>query len=321
MMRENFLVTPTGCTNRASLVRLSRLANFNHWSGSSELPQGVDAEEVSGLWVRQDTVVSEQLLKEFPKLRFVATTTTSTVHIDSRALSWRNITLINLDQETHGLAKITSTVDHTWALILHAHGNVTPASKSVFSGDWNGDSFIRSRQLSSLKLGVIGLGRIGMQVAEIGQSFGMEVWALEKEKDKSTAAESRGILVANTLSQIFEQCDYVTLHASSDPENFNMVSKKILNLAKGVRLFNTARGELVDESGVVESLRAGVLKSYSADVAQFENARFSLGESILFRGMREGLDITLTPHVGGSSADAMAMAEEIILDKIADLLA
>lgn len=313
------LVTPKACTSEILVQKVSALFNFQRWDESSGIVTH-DLGSVTGIWVRQDTVVNRAVLEGFPNLKFVASTTTSVVHIDKYALAARGVALINLVSGDTGLNSITSTVDHTWALIFHVHGKVAQALKCVRGGRWDNSELIRKYQLSSLALGIIGAGRIGFQVAQVGQAFGMRVNIYDPSERAQDAANSAGMLVFQSMQELFENSNYVSIHATGSDENFAMVDNRILESASGVHIFNTARGELVDETAVVACLQNGQLSGYHTDVLISENNGESIEDSPIYKGFQSGLPITLTPHIGGSSLDSMMMAEEIICRKIERLM-
>lgn len=315
------LVSQSACSSLEVLGKLEAKIGTRRWDDAEVAGSGVSPGEIRGLWVRQDVLVSADLVKDLPKLEFVASTTTSILHIDTGALESRGIGILHLESGDPGLENITSTVDHTWALIFHVHGKLSPGIEAVNLGLWSNDIPRRERQLSASVLGVVGLGRVGLQVAKVGKAFGMRVVGFDISADAVFAAEKGGIQIANSLNQVFSESDYVSLHASGTQENFELVDDKILQRAQGVELFNTARGELVDENAVVQSLKSGGLAGYHADVAQFENTTGDLAGSVIYKGLKDGLKITLTPHVGGSTADAMVLAEEIVELKIENFLA
>lgn len=288
------------------------------WSGDPADLNGVDFELVEGFWLRPDTLFTSELTYCFPNLKFVATTSTSVAHIDTRSLETRGVKVIKLESSSDGLDLVTSTVDLTWSLILAAHCRMHEAVNATKSGRWDSRAFVRPRQLRSSSLGIVGFGRIGSRVARVGASFDMEVNAYDPflSSRESERLLSDGVRVFCDLNSLFEASDIVSIHASSGHENYGLISASILESANGVSLINTSRGELVDEGAVVQSLRRGLLSSYSADVGQFENSEMSLLDSVLHEGIREGLRIVLTPHIGGLSRDAMQFTEEVILGKI-----
>lgn len=312
------LITPTACSSEAVFRQFSKLVKVHRWNKTSQISESI-SNQVVGIWVRQDTLVDQVLLDCFPNLKFVASTTTSKVHIDQDALQAREVVLLSLAPGDAELGLITSTVDHTWALILHVHGRVAQAHEQVRLGHWSIEGLTRKSQLSSMSLGVIGAGRIGFQVATIGKAFGMMVYVYDTSERVQVAAKAAGMGVLQSLEELFEASDYVSLNATSSTENFNMIGSRILEHSAGVNLFNTARGELVDEEAVISSLHKGQLYGYHSDVLVAENTANRLEDSPIYRGMHAGLPITLTPHVAGSSADAMAIAEAIILRKIQEL--
>lgn len=313
--KATVLVTPTACSSKNVFRELSDLVAPHELEVLGNTDESVLANAI-GIWVRQDTLVDSKLLDRLPNIRFVATTTTSVVHVNTETLRARGISLLHLTRRDSRLNSITSTVDHTWAMILHLHGRVAKAHDSAQKGRWTRDGLIRDAQLSSLTLGVVGAGRIGFRVANVGLAFGMRVCIFDPSEPVKQAAKAAGMAVCKSLDELFGESNYVSLHATSSPGNFSMINRKVLERGTKVQLFNTARGELVDEQAVIESLREAHLSGYHTDVLVSENQADGIAFSPIYTGLKEGLPITLTPHIGGSSLDAMEIAESIILNKI-----
>jgi D-3-phosphoglycerate dehydrogenase len=265
--------------------------------------------EITTLVIRLGQHISSDFLNGFPKLRWIVSPTTGLVHVDLEACRRRGIDVLSLKTEQEFLDRITSTSELTLGLMLALLRRIPEASRAVVEdGEWNRDHF-KSRQCSSLTLGLIGFGRIGRHMARFAKALGMrtlihdpfvsdDVWKKYSEHPASLEGTLAG---AHILS----------IHADDRKANWGMVNAEFLAKMKtGALLINTARGELLDEEAVVAALKSKKLGGVAVDVLAGEHVGDHLGKSPLAQAARDGLNIIITPHIGGCSSDAMELTEE-----------
>jgi phosphoglycerate dehydrogenase-like enzyme len=312
------LVTSDGCQTRDVLTALEARVEVCLWDGES-VSSEISARAI-GVWVRFQNPISAELLDGLPNLSFIATSTTGVTHLPLARMEQKGITLVRLPSKNPEIHEITSTVDLTWALILNSHTKLTSAIDSVKEGRWSTAPFVRPRQLSNCTLGLFGLGRIGSRVARVGQAFGMEVIGFDPVIGGSNFPVGQRISMADHPEEVFSSSDFVSLHMDLNQASEKSVSRAVLEKGSGVNLVNTARGELVDEGDIIWGLEEGHLSSYSADVLSCESSNQPLAESLIWQGLRRGLSIFLSPHIGGNSADSIALADGFIGDEIDKLL-
>jgi phosphoglycerate dehydrogenase-like enzyme len=230
---------------------------------------------------RERTPLRAELFDRLPKLRLIAQTGKGGQHLDLAAATERGILVAG----TEGAG--TSAAELTVGLILAAMRRIPYGDREVRAGRWS--QFV-GRELAGQRLGVIGLGRIGGQVARVGQALGMTVCAwgptLTPERALAAGAEYR------SLDELLGEADVVTVHLRLSDLSRGLLDRQKLALLKSSALFvNTARGAIVDEPALVERLRDGHLWGAALDV--FWEEPLSPDHPLL------GLpNVVLTPHVG-----------------------
>jgi len=171
---------------------------------------------------------------------------------------------------------------------------LSAANNTMHAGKWEKKS-LQGVELRSKTLGILGLGRIGLEVAKRARAFGMEIIGSDPFVSAAVARENGIALV--TLEELFAKSDYLTLHVGLTPQTAGIINaKNIAAMKKGVRIINCARGELVEEAALAEALKSGQVGGAALDVFTVEPPK----DSPFF-----GLDnVILTPHIAGSTAEA-----------------
>ena len=263
------------------------------------------------LFVKLKDKIDKEFLSKFINLRIIVSPTTSITHIDQKICKLRNIKIIKLKSSDKSLKKISSTAELTIALILSLKRNIhksfynTKLNKIYSRYNYIGDS------LSGLTIGIIGLGRIGKMVAKLSRSFNMNVIAYDIKKINKYP---KYISLQKNIESIFKLSDIISLHISESEDNYNFVSKKLINMSKKKPLFiNTSRGEFVDEASLFNALKRGVLSGLGLDVLKED---FNANKIKYL--MRENIDLNIlfTPHIGGCTQNEMKITEEIVVENL-----
>ena len=261
--------------------------------------------------------LDENFLRQFPNLLAILTPTTGLTHIDMLYCTQRGIKVYCLKDCLDRIQTVTSTSELTLGLMIsllrripYAHNDV------VVNGRWERDKF-KSRQLSMLSLGLIGLGRIGGHVASYARALGMKVIAYDPLQPE-IRFEGLGV-ERSSLGNLLARCDIVSIHANLNQENIRFIGRSELDLMQPSALFiNTARGALVDESALADALRAGKLAGVAVDVLECEHSDSDWRTSPLIEAAKDGLNVILTPHIGGCTSDAMHTTEESLAEAFVD---
>lgn len=276
-----------------------------------------DSHDVWCLIVRLAYFIDDKFLEAFPNLKALVSPTTGTTHIDLQACERRGVRVFTLKDCMSKLEKITSTAEHALCLMLSLVRHLPQAHLStVEQGEWNRDNFC-SRQLSSLRLGIIGLGRIGRLMAKYANAIGMEVSAHDPYIDPETF-ELDGV---NSLAidELFHCSDIITIHADLRADNISLIGAGLLDLLpKGAYIINTSRGELLDEEAVAERVRDSKIAGVAVDVLRSEYELYSIYDSPLLKAARDGFNVLITPHIGGCTTDAMHQTEEFLAEVVVE---
>jgi phosphoglycerate dehydrogenase-like enzyme len=234
--------------------------------------------------MRERTPMTAALLDRLPNLRLIASTGSRNAAIDLEAVKRRGI------EVRHTGYQPAPTIEFTWALVLALARNVVTENSSLRNGGWQ---TAVGADLCGKTLGVLGLGNIGSRVAEIGKSFGMKVIAWSQNLTQEKAEKSGARLVSK--DELFREADFVTVHLVLSERSRGIVGKPELALMKPTSfLINTARGPIVDEAALVETLSGQKIAGAAIDVFDLE----PLPAEHPFRHLP---NVLATPHLGYGS--------------------
>jgi D-3-phosphoglycerate dehydrogenase / 2-oxoglutarate reductase len=254
----------------------------------AELRQSLN--EFDGAIVRSGVKITAESLEGNKRLRAIVRAGVGTDNIDKNAATRLGIVVMNTPA-----GNTLSTAEHAFALMLALSRSIAPAYHSLCAGKWDRKSFMGA-QLADKTLGVIGMGRIGREVALRGLAFGMRVIAFDPFLSDE-AALKMGVEKANVVADLLPRVDYLTVHTPLTDETKYLVGFKQLDvLKKGVRLINCARGGIYEEAALVEGLKRGIIAGVALDVFEEEPCT----NSPLF-GMP---GVVCTPHLGASTEEA-----------------
>ncbi|BGP36706.1 hypothetical protein JCM10449v2_000607 [Rhodotorula kratochvilovae] len=272
---------------------------YADWSGLSSLPTTVfrhpipPSELAATLEpfttvhaMRERTKLDAALLAQLPNLRFIATTGMRNRGIDLVAARERGIVVSGTGRDGGELS--TGAIEQTWALILALARRVLQEHESVRDGGWITGT---ATGLAGKTLGLVGVGRLGKEVAKIGKAFGMRVQAWSPNLTQARADEA-GVEFAPTLDELLSTSDIVSLHLNLASTTRGIIGARELALLKpSAFLVNTSRGPLVDEGALVEALRTGRIKGAGLDVYDEE----PLPKDHPLRTLD---NVVLSPHMG-----------------------
>ena len=216
-----------------------------------------------------------------------------------------NIKVLSLTKDYDLINDLPSTAELAFGLMLSILRNIPSSFDDVKSKNWNYDKFM-GHQLKGKTIGLIGYGRLGKMMYDYCDTFGMNIFIYDPYK---------GFKEFDTL---LEQSDIISLHVHVTDETRHMVDKKFLDcMKKDSYIINTSRGEIVNENDIVQSLRDSHLKGYATDVIEDEYG--DRNNSPILNGVREGLNIIVTPHVGGMTWEGQQKAYKWSIKKLEKL--
>jgi D-3-phosphoglycerate dehydrogenase len=256
-----------------------------------QLPEGLPAAlaDADALVVRSAVQVDDALMEHAPKLRVIGRAGVGVDNIDAEAATRRGIVVMN----TPG-ANAVAVAELTIGLMLALARKLPAANSTMHAGKWEKKS-LQGAELRGKTLGILGLGRIGLEVAKRARGFGMELAGSDPFVSAAVARENGIALVS--VEELFAKADYLTLHVGLTPQTANIINAKTLaTMKKGVRIINCARGELVCEADLVAALKGGQVAGAALDVFAEEPPKNS--------PYAELDNVILTPHIAGSTAEA-----------------
>lgn len=279
---------------------------------SVEIKTGLSPDELKGiiknydaLIVRSATKVTKEVLSNAKKLKVIGRAGVGLDNVDLGTATSLGIVVMN----TPG-GNTISTCEHTMSLILSLSRNIPQANLSAKSGEWKRSKFM-GVEIYGKVLGIIGLGRIGLEVAKRAFSFGMKIIAYDPYLSRDKAEELGVELVE--LKELFKRADYITVHTPLSDETRHMISDKEFNLMKQeARIINCARGGIIDEAALLRALKSKKITAAALDVFEKEPPK----DTALLK-----LDnLVVTPHLGASTEEAQVKVAIEISEAVRDAL-
>jgi len=252
---------------------------------------------------RSGTTVTEDLIENPGKLKIIGRAGVGLDNVDIEAASKKGIIVMNAPT-----GNTLAATELTMGMMLAAARKIPLANNSLKSGEWDRKRFM-GIQLYNKTLGIVGLGRIGSNVAIRSKSFGMKVIAYDPYIKRSKA-ESLGVKLYDKLEDLLKEVDVITFHTPLTNETHNMITEKHINMMKdGVIIVNCARGGIVNENDLYNAAKNG--KIFSAAIDVFEKEPATDNKLITLD------NIFVTPHIGantheGQKGVAVIIAEQII---------
>lgn len=274
------------------LVPLRQAVGFNvkvktGLKGADLLKEVADCE---ALLVRSETKVTAEVIAGAKKLRFIGRAGTGVDNIDLGAASRQGIVVANVPG-----GNTISAAEQTLALLFALARNTPQADASTHAGKWERSKFVGT-EITGKTLGVMGLGRIGREVATRAIGLAMRVVAFDPMGDESWCRRAGVTFV--TLDELLSQSDFITVHVPLTDQTRGLLNTaNLAKTKKGVRVINCARGGIVDENALIESIEKGHVKGAALDV--FEKEPLDPASPLL-----KHPEIILTPHLGASTEEA-----------------
>lgn len=257
------------------------------------------------LIVRSQTRVTAPVLEAGAALRVVGRAGTGVDNIDLKSATRRGIVVMNAPA-----GNSVAAAEHAFGLMLALARNIPAANATLREGKWDRSRFT-GVELEGKVLGICGLGRIGRELARRASSFRMRILAYDPYVSAEGAADTGAEMLP--FEALLSRSDFLTLHLPLSPETRHLISREALAGAKkGIRIINAARGELVDETALLEALESGRVAGAALDV--FENE--PPGKISLLMHDR----VVATPHLGASTREAQTRVGIEIATKIRDYL-
>ena len=252
----------------------------------------VDLADADAIVVRSATKVNADLIAAAPKLRVIARAGTGVDNVDVKAASARGIVVMNAPG-ANSISVAELAVGQILALARHLPG----ADAAMKQGKWEKKKFM-GEEIRDKVLGLAGLGRIGQEVARRVAPFGMRVIAHDPFISAQVAADLGVELV--TLDELFARADYLSLHMPSNASTKQMVNaERLAKAKKGIRIINTARGDLINETALADAIEAGQVGGAALDVFESEPTKDHRLQMLP--------QVVASPHIAASTREAQEL--------------
>jgi len=264
-----------------------------------------ELQQAEALLVRSATKVTADLLSGAPKLTVIGRAGVGVDNIDVEAATQRGIVVCNSPE-----GNTVAAAEHTMALMLALARNIPAANASVAAGEWKRGAFV-GVELLNKTLGVIGLGKIGSEVALRASAFGMRVVG----HDPFVAGDRAERLAAEVvdLPELLARSDFITIHVPQTRETQHLIGRDTLaKVKRGVRIINCSRGSVIDEAALADAIADGTVAGAGLDVFETEPPA---GSPLL--GLK---NVVLTPHLGASTAEAQLKVAVDVAQQVLDVL-
>ena len=266
----------------------------------------------TALIIRSQTRVTGELLAEATRLQVIGRAGSGLDNIDLDAAIRHGVLVVNAPR-----GSVIAVAEHTLALMLTLARHIPEASSSIKAGRWD-KSRLLGIELHGKVLGIIGLGKVGKEVAQRAKSLGMRVIASDPFLS-STQGQQVGVAL-HSKEEVLPRADFVTLHAAlanDESGTRKLLGARELQLLKpGAYLVNCARGSLIDERALLAALNEGRLAGVALDVFSQE----PIGDDLVLRQLLAHERVIATPHLGASTIEAQVrVATEVARNIIAAL--
>jgi D-3-phosphoglycerate dehydrogenase len=264
-----------------------------------------DVAETDAIVVRSATKVTAPIINAAPRLRVIARAGTGVDNVDVAAASGRGIVVMNAPG-----ANSISVAELALAQMLALARHLPAADAAMKQGKWEKKKFL-GEELRDKTLGLAGLGRIGQEVARRAAAFGMRIIAHDPFISAQVANDLGVELVS--LDELFARADYVSLHMPSNEKTRHIVNaERLAKAKKGIRLVNTARGDLIDEAALADAIEAGHVAGAALDVFQKE-------PTVDFR-LQNLPQVVATPHIAASTREGQELVGMETIGALRDFL-
>ncbi|WP_028548703.1 phosphoglycerate dehydrogenase [Paenibacillus sp. UNC451MF] len=259
--------------------------------------------DYDALMVRSQTKVTDKIMNAAANLKVVGRAGVGVDNIDLEAATKRGIVVINAPD-----GNTIATCELTFAMMMSVARSIPQAYKKTVGGEWDRKTFV-GVELRNKTLGILGMGRIGSEVAKRAKVFGMNVIGYDPFLTEERA-EKIGVKLG-TVNEIAAQADFITVHTPLTNETRHIISRPQFELMrKGVRIINCARGGIIDEMALVEAIDAGIVAGAAFDVFEQEPPKAD-------HPFLNNPKIIVTPHLGASTVEAQ---ENVAIDVSEEVL-
>lgn len=259
---------------------------------------------------KQNFILNEDVLNG-SNIKGINTASTGLNHIDLNYCRNNDIEVVSHKNDLELINDLPSTSELAFGLMMSLMRNIPKSFHSVKDGNWDYEPYV-GHQIKGKTIGIIGYGRLGKIMCDLFYGWGVKLLATDPYERITTA---RGV----PLDELLEKSDVVFLHTHVTDDTRGMVDEEFLSYMKeGSYLINTARGELVDEEAIIESIKVGHLKGYGTDVIKDEFGDIENSKLVEF-SINPNNNVVITPHIGGMTIEGQTKAYHWAVNKFKDV--
>ena len=289
----------------ATLAILKKEPGWNVVTADQITDLPAELADADALIVRSAVQADAKLLAAAPKLRIIGRAGVGVDNIDAEEATRRGIVVMNTPR-----ANAVAVAELTLGLMIAMCRSIPRADATMHAGKWDKKS-LQGSELRGKTLGIVGLGRIGLEVARRARAFGMNLLGYDPFVAPVIARENDVTLVA--IDEIFSKSDFLSLHVGLTPQTEGLINKTSLAIMKkGIRIVNCARGELIVDEALAEAIQSGHVAGAALDVFRKE----PLKDSPYFAQE----NVLLSPHIAGSTDEAQEAIGIQLANQVRDYL-
>ncbi|TVQ46783.1 MAG: phosphoglycerate dehydrogenase [Saprospirales bacterium] len=269
------------------------------------------AEKLSGIVINTRTPVRANLMQKAVNLKWIARLGSGLDIIDLDSAKEHGIKVLNSPE-----GNANAVAEHVLGMLLNLLRNISKADCEIRSGKWEREAN-RGRELSAMKIGIIGFGNTGSAFAKVLNGFGCNVLVYDKYK-QHYASDFRFVRELNSMEEVLKESDVVSLHLPLTTETFELVNAGFLSLCKkGSIIVNSSRGKMLVVKDLLNSIQMNHIKGACLDVFPNEKINsLSKGEKEDFEELKKNQCVLLSPHIAGWTFESKIKISEILIDKI-----
>jgi len=263
--------------------------------------------------VRFNTLVGSNVMNNGSRIKTVLSPTTGLDHLDLVLARKQKIKVLHLKGRKAFLRNISATAELAITLMLALLRKMPEARQTVLDGKWQP---VRGHEASGRTLGIIGYGRLGRKVAAVGRALGMHVVIYDAEPVKIP----KGFMAAPSLNFLLSKADIASIHVPLDQRSRLMIGEEnLLAMKPGSLIINTSRGDIIDSSALLAALESGHIGGAGVDVLDNEHSIINRGNPLI-EYARDHANLIITPHMGGSTFEAIEKTDLFILNAAVEWL-
>ncbi|SIT82744.1 NAD(P)-dependent oxidoreductase [Pontibacter indicus] len=261
-----------------------------------------------GLIVRSKMRITADTIKLADKLKYVARAGAGLDNIDAEALQERGIALLGANEGNR-----QAVGEHALGMLLSLMRNIARGDRQVRGKVWQREEN-RGEEISGKTVGIIGYGNMGQSFANVLRGFGCRILAYDRYAPEKIITPAEAV----SLEELQSEADMVSLHIPYIPENWAFADDAFFSaFKKPIWFMNTSRGEVVDQSALVQHLQSGKLKGAALDVLENEKlGSLTEAQTSNFDYLKSAENVVLTPHIAGWTHESYVKINEVLVQKI-----